>query len=207
MHEIAEDLVKLYSARQRTKGFAFSPDTPWQKELEDAFPYQETADQLTTIDDVKSDMEKPVPMDRLICGDVGFGKTEIAVRAAFKAIQDGKQVAVLVPTTLLVQQHHETFTERYEGFPVTVAAMSRFQTTKEINETIEGLETGGVDVVIGTHKLLNPKIKFKDLGPLSSSTRNSVSASSTRRRSRRCAPMWTCSRCPPRLSRARWRWR
>ncbi|WP_125979787.1 transcription-repair coupling factor [Bifidobacterium goeldii] len=164
VHEIAEDLVKLYSARQRTPGFAFSPDTPWQKELEDAFPYQETADQLTTIDEVKSDMEKPVPMDRLICGDVGFGKTEIAVRAAFKAIQDGKQVAVLVPTTLLVQQHYETFTERYEGFPVTVAAMSRFQTTKEINETIEGLESGGVDVVIGTHKLLNPKIKFKDLG-------------------------------------------
>ncbi|OZG63823.1 transcription-repair coupling factor [Bifidobacterium hapali] len=164
VHEIAEDLVKLYSARQRTAGFAFSPDTPWQKELEDAFPYQETADQLTTIDEVKADMEKPVPMDRLICGDVGFGKTEIAVRAAFKAIQDGKQVAVLVPTTLLVQQHYETFTERYEGFPVTVAAMSRFQTTKEINETIEGLESGAVDVVIGTHKLLNPKIKFKDLG-------------------------------------------
>lgn len=164
VHEIAEDLVKLYSARQRTPGFAFSPDTPWQKELEDAFPYQETADQLTTIDEVKADMEKPVPMDRLICGDVGFGKTEIAVRAAFKAIQDGKQVAVLVPTTLLVQQHYETFTERYEGFPVTVAAMSRFQTTKEINETIEGLESGAVDVVIGTHKLLNPKIKFKDLG-------------------------------------------
>ncbi|KAB8287519.1 transcription-repair coupling factor [Bifidobacterium ramosum] len=164
VHEIAEDLVKLYSARQRTPGFAFSPDTPWQKELEDAFPYQETADQLTTIDEVKADMEKPVPMDRLICGDVGFGKTEIAVRAAFKAIQDGKQVAVLVPTTLLVQQHYETFSERYEGFPVTVAAMSRFQTTKEINETIEGLESGAVDVVIGTHKLLNPKIKFKDLG-------------------------------------------
>ena len=164
VHEIAEDLVKLYSARQRTPGFAFSPDTPWQKELEDAFPYQETADQLTTIDEVKADMEKPVPMDRLICGDVGFGKTEIAVRAAFKAIQDGKQVAVLVPTTLLVQQHYETFAERYEGFPVTIAAMSRFQTAKEINETIEGLESGGVDIVIGTHKLLNPKIKFKDLG-------------------------------------------
>ena len=129
-----------------------------------AFPYQETADQLTTIDEVKSDMEKPVPMDRLICGDVGFGKTEIAVRAAFKAVQDGKQVAVLVPTTLLVQQHFETFSERFAGFPVNVAAMSRFQTTKEINETIEGLETGTVDVVIGTHKLLNPKIKFKDLG-------------------------------------------
>ena len=164
VHEIADDLIKLYSARQRAKGFAFSPDTPWQKELEDAFPYQETADQLTTIDEVKSDMEKPVPMDRLICGDVGFGKTEIALRAAFKAVQDGKQVAVLVPTTLLVQQHYETFSERFEGFPVNVAAMSRFQTTKEINEAIEGLETGTVDVVIGTHKLLNPKIKFKDLG-------------------------------------------
>ena len=116
MHEIAEDLVKLYSARQRMQGYAFSKDTPWQKELEDAFPYQETADQLTTIDEVKSDMEKPVPMDRLICGDVGFGKTEIAVRAAFKAVKDSKQVAVLVPTTLLVQQHFETFTERFEGY-------------------------------------------------------------------------------------------
>ncbi len=164
VHEIAEDLVKLYSARQRTPGFAFSPDTPWQKELEDAFPYQETADQLTTIDEVKADMEKPIPMDRLICGDVGFGKTEIAVRAAFKAVQDSKQVAVLVPTTLLVQQHYETFSERYEGFPVTVKAMSRFQTTKEINDTIKGLQDGTVDVVIGTHKLLNPKIQFKDLG-------------------------------------------
>mgnify|MGYP000220122475 FL=1 len=164
VHEIAEDLVKLYSARQRMQGYAFSKDTPWQKELEDAFPYQETADQLTTIDEVKSDMEKPVPMDRLICGDVGFGKTEIAVRAAFKAVQDSKQVAVLVPTTLLVQQHFETFTERFEGFPVEVRAMSRFQTTKEINDTIEGLEDGSVDVVIGTHKLLGPKVKFKDLG-------------------------------------------
>ena len=164
VHEIADDLIKLYSARQRAKGFAFSPDTPWQKELEDAFPYQETADQLTTIDEVKSDMEKPVPMDRLICGDVGFGKTEIALRAAFKAVQDGKQVAVLVPTTLLVQQHYETFSERFEGFPVNVAAMSRFQTTKEINGTVEGLRSGTVDVVIGTHKLLNPKITFKDLG-------------------------------------------
>ena len=164
VHEIAEDLVKLYSARQRMQGYAFSKDTPWQKELEDAFPYQETADQLTTIDEVKSDMEKPVPMDRLICGDVGFGKTEIAVRAAFKAVQDSKQVAVLVPTTLLVQQHFETFTERFEGFPVEVRAMSRFQTTKEINDTIKGLEDGSVDVVIGTHKLLGPKVKFKDLG-------------------------------------------
>lgn len=164
VHEIAQNLIKLYSARQRSKGYAFSKDTPWQKELEDAFPYQETADQLTTIDDVKADMEKPLPMDRLICGDVGFGKTEIAVRAAFKAVQDSKQVAVLVPTTLLVQQHYETFTERFEGFPVNVAAMSRFQSTKDINATLKGLEDGTVDVVIGTHKLLNPKVKFKDLG-------------------------------------------
>ncbi len=164
VREIADDLVKLYSARQRTPGFAFSPDTPWQKELEDAFPYQETADQLTTIDEVKADMQQPRPMDRLICGDVGFGKTEIALRAAFKAVQDGKQVAVLVPTTLLVQQHFETFTERYEGFPVRVAAMSRFQKPKELEETIAALASGEVDMVIGTHKLLNPKIKFKDLG-------------------------------------------
>lgn len=166
VREIADDLVKLYSARQQARGFAFSPDTPWQKELEDSFPYQETADQLTAIDDVKADMEKPVPMDRLICGDVGFGKTEIAIRAAFKAVQDGKQVAVLAPTTLLVQQHFETFTQRYDGFPVTVAAMSRFQSKKEIDQTLAGLASGQVDVVIGTHKLLNPKIKFKDLGLL-----------------------------------------
>lgn len=164
VHEVAEDLIKLYSARQRSKGFAFSKDTPWQKELEDAFPYQETADQLTTIDDVKADMEKPMPMDRLICGDVGFGKTEIAVRAAFKAVQDSKQVVVLVPTTLLAQQHFETFSERFEGFPVNVRTMSRFQSAKEIKETEAGLADGSVDVVIGTHKLLNPSIKFKDLG-------------------------------------------
>jgi transcription-repair coupling factor (superfamily II helicase) len=164
VRQIAEDLVKLYSARQRTEGFAFSPDTPWQKELEDAFPYQETPDQLTTIDEVKHDMERPMPMDRLICGDVGFGKTEIALRAAFKAVQDSKQVVILVPTTLLVQQHFETFTERFEGFPVRIAAMSRFQSAKELSATTAALADGGVDIVIGTHKLLNPKIKFKDLG-------------------------------------------
>lgn len=162
--EIAQDLVKLYAARQRTVGFAFSPDTPWQHELEEAFPYQETPDQLTTIDEVKADMEKPIPMDRLICGDVGFGKTEIAVRAAFKAIQDSKQVAVLVPTTLLAQQHYETFSERFEGFPVTIKMMSRFQTVAENAQTVKELSEGTVDLVIGTHKLLNPKITFKDLG-------------------------------------------
>lgn len=164
VQEVAQDLIKLYSARASSSGFAFSADTPWQKELEDDFPYQETPDQLTTIDEVKQDMQKPIPMDRLICGDVGFGKTEIAVRAAFKAVQDGKQVVVLAPTTLLVQQHYETFTNRFSGFPVTVAAMSRFQSEKEVNNTIQGLESGEVDVVIGTHKLLNPNIKFKDLG-------------------------------------------
>lgn len=164
VQEVAQDLIKLYSARASSSGFAFSADTPWQKELEDDFPYQETPDQLTTIDEVKQDMQKPIPMDRLICGDVGFGKTEIAVRAAFKAVQDGKQVVVLAPTTLLVQQHYETFTNRFSGFPITVAAMSRFQSEKEVNNTIQGLESGEVDVVIGTHKLLNPNIKFKDLG-------------------------------------------
>ncbi len=164
VQEVAQDLIKLYSERASSSGFAFSADTPWQKELEDDFPYQETPDQLTTIDEVKQDMQKPIPMDRLICGDVGFGKTEIAVRAAFKAVQDGKQVVVLAPTTLLVQQHYETFTNRFSGFPVTVAAMSRFQSEKEVNNTIQGLESGEVDVVIGTHKLLNPNIKFKDLG-------------------------------------------
>ena len=126
--QIAADLIRLYSARQATRGHAFAPDTPWQRELEEAFGYVETPDQLISIDEVKADMEKQVPMDRLICGDVGYGKTEIAVRAAFKAIQDGKQVAVLVPTTLLVSQHQQTFAERYAQFPVRVASLSRFQT-------------------------------------------------------------------------------
>ncbi|MFD6163570.1 transcription-repair coupling factor [Oerskovia sp. NPDC060287] len=162
--EIAGELIRLYSARMATQGHAFGPDTPWQRELEDAFAYVETPDQLVTIDEVKADMEKPVPMDRLVCGDVGYGKTEIAVRAAFKAVQDGKQVAVLVPTTLLVQQHFQTFAERYSAFPVTVKALSRFQTEAESKETVEGLKDGSVDVVIGTHRIISGSIKFKDLG-------------------------------------------
>ncbi|MDN5911036.1 MAG: DEAD/DEAH box helicase, partial [Brevibacterium sp.] len=162
--EIAGELVRLYSARQATVGHTYGPDTPWQHELEDAFHYVETADQLTTIDEVKSDMEKSVPMDRLICGDVGYGKTEIAVRAAFKAIQDGKQVAVLVPTTLLVQQHFETFAERYSGFPVTVGALSRFQTKKESEKVVDDLAAGKLDLVIGTHRLLSGEVRFKSLG-------------------------------------------
>ncbi|MEV8534362.1 transcription-repair coupling factor [Streptomyces sp. NPDC051211] len=162
--EIAADLIKLYSARMAAPGHVFGPDTPWQRELEDAFPYAETPDQLTTIAEVKEDMEKSVPMDRLICGDVGYGKTEIAVRAAFKAVQDGKQVAVLVPTTLLVQQHFGTFSERYAQFPVNVKALSRFQTDTESKTTLEGLKEGSVDVVIGTHRLFSQETKFKDLG-------------------------------------------
>ena len=162
--EIAADLIKLYSARMAAPGHAFGSDTPWQRELEDAFPYAETPDQLTTIGEVKEDMEKTVPMDRLICGDVGYGKTEIAVRAAFKAVQDGKQVAVLVPTTLLVQQHYGTFTERYGQFPVNVRALSRFQSDTESRATLDGLREGAVDIVIGTHRLFSSETKFKELG-------------------------------------------
>lgn len=164
VREIASELIRLYSARMATQGHAYGPDTPWQRELEDAFAYVETPDQLATIDEVKADMEKSVPMDRLVCGDVGYGKTEIAIRAAFKAVQDGKQVAVLVPTTLLVQQHFETFSERYTGFPVTVRALSRFQTAKESEETLKGLKDGSVDIVIGTHRLITGSVGFKDLG-------------------------------------------
>ncbi|HEX7186996.1 MAG TPA: DEAD/DEAH box helicase, partial [Actinomycetes bacterium] len=162
--EIAAELIRLYAARTSAPGYAFSPDTPWQRELEDAFPYHETPDQMGAIDEVKADMEKAVPMDRIVCGDVGYGKTEIAVRAAFKAVQDGKQVAVLVPTTLLVNQHLSTFEERYGSFPVKVAALSRFQTDKEANEVKAGLREGSIDVVIGTHRILSTEVQFKDLG-------------------------------------------
>ena len=164
VREIAAELIKLYAARQATQGFAFGPDSPWQRELEDAFPFAETPDQLTTVDEVKADMRRTVPMDRLVCGDVGYGKTEIAVRAAFKAVQDGKQVAVLVPTTLLVTQHLSTFSERMSGFPVVVKGLSRFQTDKEAREVIDGLREGSIDIVVGTHRLLNPDIRMKDLG-------------------------------------------
>ncbi|UYB37060.1 transcription-repair coupling factor [Arthrobacter koreensis] len=162
--EIAGELIRLYSARMASKGHAFGQDTPWQRELEEAFPYVETPDQLTTINEVKADMEREIPMDRLVSGDVGYGKTEIAVRAAFKAVQDGKQVAVLVPTTLLAQQHLETFSERFSGFPVRVATLSRFQTAKQAKEVIEGVLNGSVDVIIGTHRLLSQEVQFKDLG-------------------------------------------
>ena len=162
--EIAGELIRLYAARANAPGFAFSADTPWQRELEDAFPYVETPDQLEAINEVKHDMERTVPMDRVICGDVGYGKTEIAVRAAFKAVQDGKQVAVLVPTTLLAQQHYATFTERMAQFPVKVRALSRFNTPTESEATISGLTDGTVDIVIGTHRLIQPSTRFHDLG-------------------------------------------
>jgi transcription-repair coupling factor (superfamily II helicase) len=166
VREIAGELVRLYAARTSTKGRTFAPDTDWQRELEDAFPYVETPDQLACIDEVKADMELGIPMDRVICGDVGYGKTEIAVRAAFKAVQDGTQVAVLVPTTLLVQQHLATFSRRYAPFPITVAGLSRFNTDAEARKTLEGLADGSIDVVIGTHRLLTPQVRFKDLGLL-----------------------------------------
>ncbi|SHJ17029.1 transcription-repair coupling factor [Actinomyces denticolens] len=166
VREIAGELVRLYAARAAAAGHAFGPDTPWQAELEEAFPYTETPDQLATIDDVKADMEKPRPMDRLIMGDVGYGKTEVAVRAAFKAVADGKQVAVLAPTTLLVSQHAETFAERYAGFPVRVAQLSRFQSDAESAQVLAGLADGSIDVVVGTHRLITGQVRFKDLGLL-----------------------------------------
>ncbi|MFC4768548.1 transcription-repair coupling factor [Effusibacillus consociatus] len=164
--DIAEDLIKLYAARQAASGHAFSPDTHWQREFEAMFPYEETPDQLRAIRDIKKDMEMPRPMDRLLCGDVGYGKTEVAIRAAFKAVMDGKQVAVLVPTTILAQQHYETFKERCAGFPVNVEVISRFRTQAQMKEVQKGLEEGKVDIVIGTHRILNKNIKFKDLGLL-----------------------------------------
>ena len=164
VREIAGELVSLYAKRQAAPGFAFGPDTPWQAEMEDAFGFTETVDQLTAITEVKSDMEKPMPMDRVICGDVGYGKTEIAVRAAFKAVQAGKQVAVLVPTTLLADQHLQTFTSRMSGFPVTVKGLSRFTDPAESRKVLAGMKDGSVDIVIGTHRLLQTGVTWKDLG-------------------------------------------
>ena len=162
--QIAAELIQLYAARMSAPGFAFSPDTPWQRELEASFAYVETIDQQSTIDEVKADMQRSYPMDRVVCGDVGYGKTEIAIRAAFKAVQDAKQVAVLVPTTLLVQQHLKTFQDRYAGFPVRVAGLSRFNTAKESKEILEGITSGSIDIVIGTHRLLSKDVTFRDLG-------------------------------------------
>ena len=164
--KLAFDLVRLYGERQKRKGFKFSPDTPWQRKLEDSFPYEPTPDQLTSIQEIKADMESGKVMDRLLCGDVGYGKTEVALRAAFKAMMDGKQCAMLVPTTILAQQHYNTIAARFDGFPVRVELLSRFKTPKEEEKIIEGLQSGSVDMVVGTHKLLSKSVKFKDLGLL-----------------------------------------
>jgi transcription-repair coupling factor (superfamily II helicase) len=166
VREIAQELVVLYQKRVHSVGHAFGPDTPWQNEMEEAFPYVETPDQRVAIDDVKGDMERAYPMDRLVCGDVGFGKTEVAIRAAFKAIQEGKQVAVLAPTTLLANQHGNTFADRFAGYPIRVEVLSRFLTNAQAKTVIDGLRTGEVDCVIGTHRLLTNDVTFKDLGLL-----------------------------------------
>ncbi|WP_028551911.1 transcription-repair coupling factor [Paenibacillus sp. UNC451MF] len=166
VQDIADDLIKLYADRQSTTGYGFNPDTTYQQEFEGMFPYEETGDQLRAIGEIKEDMEKPRPMDRLLCGDVGYGKTEVAIRAAFKAAIDGKQVAVLVPTTILAQQHYETFRERFSGYPFNIQVLSRFRSKKEQSDTMKGVKAGTVDVVIGTHRLLSADVKFKDLGLL-----------------------------------------
>ena len=164
--DLAKELISLYAARSSMTGFRYSPDTVWQTEFEELFPYDETPDQLRAIEETKADMESDKIMDRLICGDVGFGKTEIAISAAFKAVQDSRQVAYLVPTTILAQQHFETFEERFKGYPVNVKMLSRFCTSKEIKETVKGIASGEIDIVIGTHRLLSKDITFKKMGLL-----------------------------------------
>ena len=165
LREVAKDLIELYAKRQKIKGFAFSKDTDWQKQFEDEFPYQETDDQLRCIEEVKKDMETPRPMDRLLCGDVGYGKTEVAIRAAFKAVMDHKQVAYLAPTTILATQQYESFKKRMENFAVNVELLNRFRTKKEQNEVIKKLKLGETDVVIGTHRLLSQDVEFQRFRP------------------------------------------
>ncbi len=164
--DMAEELIQLYAARKRQEGFAFAADTPWQREFEDNFPYPETDDQLRCVNEIKNDMESPIPMDRLLCGDVGFGKTEVAMRAIMKAIMDGKQAAILVPTTVLAQQHYQTAVSRFRGFPVNIDVLSRFRTPTQQKKTLQNLRAGQVDLIIGTHKLLQKSVEFKDLGLL-----------------------------------------
>lgn len=166
LQEIAKELIELYAKRQKIKGFAFSKDTEWQKQFEDSFPYSETEDQLRSIEETKRDMEEPRPMDRLLCGDVGFGKTEVAIRAAFKAVMDQKQVAYLVPTTVLANQQYESFKQRMESFAIRVELLNRFRSKKEQDEIVRKLKLGQIDIVIGTHRLLSKDVEFKDLGLL-----------------------------------------
>lgn len=164
--KMADDLVKLYAVRQSTAGHAFSPDTPWQKQFEDEFPYEETPDQLSAIEEIKRDMEASKPMERLLCGDVGYGKTEVALRAAFKAVMDGKQVAFLVPTTILAEQHYNNFVQRFADFPIKVDMVSRFRSPGEQKKTIKALKEGSIDILVGTHRIIQKDIRFKDLGLL-----------------------------------------
>ena len=166
IEDMAQDLIKLYAARETVKGYQFSEDTPWQKQFEDSFQYEETDDQLRCIEEIKKDMEKPKPMDRLLCGDVGSGKTEVALRAAFKAVMDGKQVALLVPTTILAQQHYNTLVERFGQFPIKVEMLSRFRTSTQQKKIINDLKSGNLDIVVGTHRLLSKDVKYKELGLL-----------------------------------------
>jgi len=162
--DYAGKLLELHARRETQQGFAFPPDNEWMREFESSFLYKETPDQLTAIADTKADMEHDQPMDRLICGDVGFGKTEVAIRAAFKAVTAGKQVAILVPTTVLAEQHYRNFKERFSDYPITVGMLSRFRTRAEQNETLKGVMNGSVDVVIGTHRLISKDVSFKNLG-------------------------------------------
>src|SRR5512147_884967 len=164
MRDMADELLRLYAERKLVGGYAFAADTPWQQEFEDGFEYVLTPDQETAIEDVKKDMEEAVPMDRLLCGDVGYGKTEVAMRAAFKSVMEGKQAAVLTPTTVLAYQHYDTFRTRFAPFPVKVELLSRFRSTKEQKEVVKRVESGEVDVIIGTHRMLSKDVRFKDLG-------------------------------------------
>ena len=164
VEDMAAELIQLYAKRSTVKGFAFSPDSDWQTEFEQRFEYEETDDQLRCIEEIKHDMEQPAPMDRLLCGDVGFGKTEVALRAVFKCVLDGKQCAVLVPTTILAWQHYQTFLRRLEGYPVTVELLSRFRTPKQQKEILQRLADGKIDVVVGTHRLVQEDVRFRDLG-------------------------------------------
>src|SRR5713226_8259801 len=166
MKDMTDELLKLYAQRQAAQGHVFPADTEWMKEFEDAFEYSETEDQAQAIEDVKSDMQSPLPMDRLLCGDVGYGKTEIAMRAAFKAISDNKQVAILAPTTVLAFQHYETFRQRFAAFPVAIEMISRFRSPKQQKEILQKVEAGKIDVLIGTHRILSKDVKFSDLGLL-----------------------------------------
>ena len=166
LEEIAEDLVELYAKRENVKGFAFAPDEPWQREFEESFPYEETPSQLKSVDEIKADMESERPMDRVLCGDVGYGKTEVALRAAFKAILNGKQVAFLVPTTILAEQHYHTAIKRFSGYPLEVEVLSRFKKPSEQKEIIKKIGLGQTDLVIGTHRILSEDVEFDDLGLL-----------------------------------------